>query len=191
MSRRFFGLAISLGAVLGESGCSAYQTYAGPKRPDRIVGLLDVPVAVESVDGEAVADPGARRLAVLPGWHEVRWSFVYPNGFTETRELSFVARQGERYRLGQRFFPDPHPAGALGEVFDVTVDTLLLPLRLLFPQAAPEGPSPGEYYCWIVERRTQRVVAGSAPDVPMPHETITYVPVDTTGGTVTAGAPDE
>ncbi len=189
--RRWALHLVLAGALAGAAGCTTYQTYAGPKQPRHKVAMLDVPGPVTEVDGDPVNDRSARRLTLLPGWHEVEWTFDYPNGHRAGQKISFVAQAGNRYRLGQRFFPAPHPGGPVGAIVEIVFDAAFLPIKLLLEEPPADAPPPGDYYCWIVERGTEQVVAGMAPDVPMAHAEITYVPVgeDIDSG-LTAGAPE-
>ena len=129
------------------------------------------------VDGEVTAS-NVYKVELAPGAHELQWSYRYPNGCVEAMVLDFEAAAGQRYRLGQRFFPQPHPDGPIGAIVVFTVETALIPIKRLVPPEMSEGPPEGEYYSWVVATRSGRVVGGLAPDVPMEHPPITYVPLD-------------
>jgi hypothetical protein len=92
------------------------------------------------------------------------------------KSLAFEAAAGQRYRLGERFFAEPHPAGPIGAVIDVAVETALTPIKVFVPSEPPVGPPEGEYYNWIIEAKTGYTVAGLPPDVPLNHAPVTYVP---------------
>ncbi len=159
-------------------GCAVYQAYPGNARPRAEVAVLFVPWTSMTVDGEPVIAKDVSRIELLPGSHVIEWVFVYPNDFKENKRLEFVVEAGRRYRLGQRFFAAGGLGGAVGAVADLALDTALLPLKLLIGSEEPAAASEGEYYTWILERQTRHVVAGTAPDVPQVHQTITYVPAD-------------
>ena len=92
--------------------------------------------------------------------------------------MAFEAAAGQRYRLGERFFAEPHPAGPIGAVFDFALETALIPVKVLVPSEPPVGPPEGEYYSWIVHAGTGHAIAGLAPDVPLDHAPVTYVPAN-------------
>ena len=157
-------------------GCAAYQAYPGNARPRAEVAVLLVPGTSMTVDGEPVSETNVIRIEMLPGPHVIEWVFVYPNDFKETKRIEFVAEAGQRYRLGQRFFTAAGLGGAVGAVADLALDTALVPLKLLLEAEEPAAAPEGEYYTWILEQQTRHLVAGTAPDVPQVHQTITYVP---------------
>lgn len=175
--RNAIGIALLVSVVLAGGGCATYQAYAGKKRPRSEVAIVAVPWTTIVVDGEAVPKQNVSKITLLPGRHVIEWDWVYPNNYPQTNKLSFDAEPGQSYHLGQRFFAAPHPGGPIGAVVDLAVDTAMTPITLLFPPEAPTDPPAGEYYMWIVHREAQRVVAGLAPDVPLAHAPITYVPV--------------
>ncbi len=159
-------------------GCGTYQAYPGKKRPREDVARLDVWATGLSIDGQQLDQKDARKIALLPGRHELHWKHEYSNKYLEQKTLSFVAEAGRHYRLGERFFAEPNPAGPLGDVFDLAVDAALTPITMVLPLEPPSGPPPGQYYAWILDIQSQQIVAGLAPDVPMDHAPITYVPLD-------------
>ncbi len=159
-------------------GCAVYRAYPGNARPRAEVAVLFVPWTSMTVDGEPVITNNVNRIELLPGSHVIEWLFVYPNDFTESKQLEFVAEAGKRYRLGQRFFTAGGLGGAVGAVADLALDTALVPLKLVFGSEEPAAAPEGEYYTWILERETRYVVAGMAPNVPQVHQTITYVPTE-------------
>ena len=63
-------------------------------------------------------------------------------------------------------------------VFSFAIEVTVLPLILLFPPEAPNEAPLGDYYMWIVDRETDHILAGMAPDVAPSMSTITYVPLD-------------
>ncbi len=136
-----------------------------------------VPVDGRHVDGE-VTPNNVNKVELVPGVSEFRWNFRYPNGYVETMALSFEAAAGRRYRLGQRFFPQPHSDGPIGAIVEFTVETALIPINVFLPPETPVGPPEGEYYSWVVDPASGRVVGGLAPDVPLEHPPMTYVPLD-------------
>lgn len=162
-------ITIMLCGVACVAACATaptYQTYTGPTRaPDR-VATLHVPGPVVAVDGVPVEDPDARSLAVLPGWHELEWVYVYPNGFSERKRISFVAVAPGVYRLAERFAPAPHPAGILGEIVEFALGAAIFPVAVLSEKEEAVAPPEGEYSSWIVDGESQRVVAGVAPHGP-------------------------
>lgn len=176
--KRMIPMALSAGLVAIVAGCATYQAYPGKRRGHEGVALLSVPGPLLRVDGELVARADARRVELLPGAHVIEWVFVYPNHYREKRSLEFDAVAGRRYRLGQRFFPEPDPAGPIGAVLNLVTDVALAPFEALVPPEPPAYPPAGEYTMWITEHPSQRVVAGLAPDVPRGHEAITYVPIE-------------
>ena len=160
-------------------GCATYRAYPGKKRPRAEVAVLSVPMLTSfTVDEKQVPEQSISRIELLPGRHVIEWDFAYPNRFQASQRLSFAVCAGERYRLGQRFFAAPHPAGPIGALLELGLDTALLPVTLLLPLDAPTEPPEGEYYCWMVQLPSQRLVAGTAPDVPMTHTAITFVPME-------------
>ena len=173
---RILPVILVLSAVLLAGGCATYRAYPGPKRPHDEVAVLTVPPTVTSVDGEPMLKDSVGTIELLPGRHAIEWEFIYPNSFRETQRLTFEAKAGERYRLGQRFFPPPHPAGPIGEVFDFVIGTALIPLEIVFPSEPPTEAPDGAYYRWIIHHRSERVIAGLAPDVPQGDCVITFVP---------------
>ncbi|MHC5024293.1 MAG: hypothetical protein ACYTGG_10360 [Planctomycetota bacterium] len=142
------------------------------------VAVLNVPRSTFSLDGEAIEPRNVHAIAMLPGWHRVEWEYRFPNGFQQMQAVEFRAEAGERYRLGQRFFAEPHPDGALGEIPGFTIAVLTLPIAVFIPADTPAAPPPGEYYYWIVHVESERVVAGWAPEVGSSHQVITHVPVN-------------
>ncbi len=175
---RAAGIGLLMSVILLGGGCATYRAYPGPKRPRSDVAVLVVPWTHIAVDGESIPKKDVRQIELLPGWHEIEWEFTYPNRYQETRALSFAAEPGQSYRLGQRFFPAPHPGGPIGAIVDLTVDTALAPITLLLAPEDPTEPPDGEYFMWIVHRESQQVMAGLAPDVPLAHAPISYVPLE-------------
>ena len=175
---RMIRMALSVGLVAIVAGCATYQAYPGKRRGREGVAVLSVPGPLLRVDGELVAGADARKVELLPGAHVIEWVFVYPNHYRENKSLEFDAVAGRRYRLGQRFFPEPDPAGPIGAVLNLVTDVALAPFEALAPPESPAYPPAGEYTMWITEHPSQRVVAGLAPDVPRGHEAITYVPIE-------------
>ena len=172
------GIAMLLVIMLA-GGCATYRAYPGKKRPKAEVAVLSVPTLTQYVvDGEPAPAQSVSKIELLPGRHEVEWTFTYPNDYREPQQVSFRAEAGQRYRLGQRFFPAPHPGGPLVAVLELGLNTALIPFKLLLPLEAPTEPPEGEYYRWVVEVPSQRLMAGMAPDVPLGHATITYVPIE-------------
>ncbi len=167
--------AFLLATLVFAAGCATYQAYPGKRRPRDEVAMLRAPAAGLTIDGQAIAKSGV--IELLPGLHSVEWVFVYPNQFRESMMLSFEAEAGQRYKLGERFFPEPNPAGPVGEAVDLALKVTLAPVGLLFPPPVPTGPPPGDYYMWIVEEGSRLAVAGMAPNVPPAHEPVTYVPL--------------
>jgi hypothetical protein len=174
--RTSIGLTLLMCSLLAAAGCATYRAYPGPQRPRDEIALLTVVATDVHVDGEPVSPKDARRIELLPGLHTFQWSYRYPNGYSEAKSLAFEAAAGQRYRLGERFFAEPHPAGPIGAVIDVAVETALTPIKVFVPSEPPVGPPDGEYYSWIIEAKTGYTVAGLAPDVPLDHAPVTYVP---------------
>lgn len=170
------GTALLMTAILAGVGCATYQAYSGKRRPRGEVALLSASAANLIVDGELIDTEDVRWIELLPGQHLLEWVYTHSNNFSEKKALSFDAEAGRRYRLGQRFFPQPHPAGPIGEVIEFAVSTALTPITVFFPSDPPTRPPAGEYYSWILDSRSEQVVAGLAPDVPLSHAPITYVP---------------
>lgn len=178
MQRSRVVILLTLGIWLGLlSGCTTWHAYEGPKRPKLELAFLRVPATPDAVDGMVSPHPHVSTVAFLPGWHRVEWTYTYPNGFRAPQALEFEAEAGTWYHLGQRFFPAPNPLGVLGETLDLAVGTALLPVTLLFPPEADEAPE-GAYYAWITGGEPSQLLAGNAPDMPMAHPPITYVPLD-------------
>ncbi|MCZ6835343.1 MAG: hypothetical protein O7G85_06160, partial [Planctomycetota bacterium] len=100
------------------------------------------------------------------------------NHYTEMKRISVDLEAGKRYHLGQRFFPTPYEGGPFELIFDVVIDTAVLPFMLLFPPEEPEEAPTGEYFSWVRNQRSEKVLAGLPPDVPLAHEAITYVPIE-------------
>ena len=171
---RIVGLLVLLTIV----GCATYRAYSGKKLARAEIAVLEVPLTRIVVDGTTVPMQNVNKIELLPGFHRIEWDFSYPNRYRERMELSFQAEAGGRYRLGEKFFAAPHPGGPLGAFLEVLGDTALLPISLFVPGEDPTGPPEGDYYLWIVDRESQQVLAGLAPDVPEAHSTITFVPVE-------------
>ncbi|MHC5028095.1 MAG: hypothetical protein ACYTGR_15185 [Planctomycetota bacterium] len=165
---------VALLPLLG--GCSTYRAYDGPARPASEVARLDLPAGQYALDGTVLPEGNVNCIEMLPGWHDLEWTYTYPNRFEEEMAMTFHVGGGGHYRLGERFFPAPHWAGPVGAAVEGIVGTALLPITLMFP--IPAAPPVGEHYAWIVDRGTDQLIAGSAPDVPAVHEAITFVPVD-------------
>ncbi len=154
------------------------RAYPGPKRPASEVATLAVPSStILVVDDQVFEGDRVSRVELTPGSHVIEWEFVYPNRFAEVKRLRFVAEPGSEYELDQRFFPVPYDEGPLELVFDLALDATIMPLAWIFPpEAAPDAPE-GEYFMWIVDRRSNDLAAGLPPDVPQAPATISYVPV--------------
>ncbi|MBT8484981.1 MAG: hypothetical protein HKO59_03395 [Phycisphaerales bacterium] len=166
--------------LLSVAGCSTYRAYPGPRLPATEVALLEVPVHPRAIDGTTLPRRGdVARVELLPGAHEVEWRFVYPNAFVQDQRLSFYAEAGGRYRLGERFFADPHAGGPIGALLDVAIDASLAPVRLLIGSEPPGEPTPGEYFCWVIDTDSQAILAGVPPNVPAAHSPIGFLPVQT------------
>ena len=177
--KRLSALVAVWGLFLAGSGCATWRAYPGPKRPSSEIAVITVSSAQTIVvDDVPVEKSGVSRIELLPGPHEIAWTFVYPNRYEARQALEFHARAAERYRLGQRFFPAPHPGGFLGAVLDAAADAALSPIRIVFPPEPGEAPPDGEYYRWIVHVESGRPEAGLPPDVPHPHAPLTSVPSD-------------
>ena len=174
--RKSIGFILMCG-LLAVTGCATYRTYPGPRRPSMEIAVLMISVDELQVDG-AVTPENVHKVELSPGTHEFQWSYRHSNGYVEAVELSFEAVAGRRYRLGQRFFAQPHPDGPIGAVLDFTVETVLGPLKVFLPAETPAGPPDGEYYSWVVDPASGLVVGGLAPDVPLAHAPMTYVPED-------------
>ena len=127
---------------------------------------------------EAVTPESAHRIELLPGPHSLEWTYRYPNGYGQEQSLVFKASAGQQYRLGQRFFARPHPGGPVGAIVDLALSVAVSPITVFLPQETPDEPPEGEYYSWVLERATGQTVAGRAPDVPLDHAPVTYVPLD-------------
>jgi hypothetical protein len=175
--RSCVGIVLLACGVLSASGCATYRAYPGPRRATAEIAVVMVSVDGLRVDGEVTAS-NVNKVELAPGAHELQWSYRYSNGYVEAMVLDFAAVAGQRYRLGQRFFAQPHPDGPIGAIVEFTVETTLIPIKMFVPPEAPEGPPEGEYYSWVVATRSGRVVGGLAPDVPMEHPPITFVPLD-------------
>ena len=178
--RSSIGFVLLVCGLLSASGCATYRAYPGPKRPSTEIAVLMISVDGLHVDGEPVSPTNVHKVELPPGAHELEWTYRYSNGYVEAMELDFEAVAGQRYRLGQRFFARPHPDGPIGAIAEFTVETALLPIKMFISPEVPEGPPDGDYYSWVVATGSGRVVGGLAPDVPMEHPPITYVPVDQT-----------
>jgi hypothetical protein len=171
-----------LAGALALGGCARWQAYDGPRQPKAEVALLEIDLGDTAggrltVDGAAARRGDVRRIELLPGCHAITWTVVYPNLHRATSSIELDAEAGHRYRLGQRFFPAPHPAGPVGAAIETILDVALLPFSVLDPGAAERGePPPGASFRWITdESRGGRVVAGDAPDVPLGHVEITFI----------------
>jgi hypothetical protein len=160
------------------AGCATYRAYPGARLPREEIAILSVPPTVMSVDGEAIRKDNVGTIELLPGWHSIKWEFTYPNGFRTTESLSFEAEAGERYRLGERFFPPPNPLGPVGDLLGFVIDVAWMPLDILLPFEPPAEAPDGSYYSWITHCPSQTVVAGLAPAVPQGDCVITFVPLD-------------
>ncbi len=176
--RSSIGFVLLVCGLPTASGCATYRAYTGPRRPGPEVAVVMISVDGLHIDGEPVTPGNVYKVELLPGAHELQWSYRYPNGYVEAMALGFVAAAGQRYRLGQRFFPQPHPDGPIAAILDLAVETALIPIKVLLPPETPDGPPEGEYYSWVVDPASGRVVGGLAPDVPLEHPPITYVPAD-------------
>ncbi len=176
--KRRINVILLVTAILAGTGCATYQAYPGKKRPRSELALLTLSVEDPVIDGHAIDRKDVYRIELLPGRHVLDWSFTYANGYQEQRSLTFDVEAGHRYRLGQRFFPEPNPAGPLGDVFDLAVEFMLIPIKAAFPQEASSEPPAGEYHVWIIDSRSERIVAGMAPNVPLDHAPVTYVPLE-------------
>jgi len=168
----------ALSALLLLAACATYQAYPGQKRPRCEIAVLSLPSThmCPALDGEAIKPQNVTAIEFLPGWHTIEWEFIYPNGFTHPRQLVFEARAGQRYRLGQRFFPTPNPLSLIGDAINLGLDTATRPLEIFLPPETPTEPPEGAYYSWIVHEPSRRIVAGLAPDVPLGHVPIVFVP---------------
>ena len=175
--RNCVGIVLMACGVMTASGCATYRAYPGPRRPTAQIAVVMVSVDGLHVDGDETAS-NVNKVELAPGAHELQWSYRYPNGYVEAMVLDFEALAGQRYRLGQRFFAQPHPDGPIGAIVEFTVETALIPIKVFVPREVPEGPPEGEYYSWVVATRSGRVVGGLAPDVPPVHPPITYVPAN-------------
>ena len=142
------------------------------------MATLAVPASsILVVDDQVLDGDNISRVELTPGSHVIEWEYIYPNRFAEVKRLKFDAEADHHYLLDQRFFPAPEDQGTLANVFDFAVDASITPLAWLFPpQASPDAPQ-GEYYMWIVDRRSNNVAAGLPPDVPQEPNAISYVPV--------------
>ncbi len=179
MSRLIAINMILISILFLQSGCAAYRTYPGEKLPKSEVALLNVPWANIVVDGSPIPDKYVSNLELLPGKHVIEWEYVHTNDFRTLNKLEFVTKANHRYQLSQRFFSANGLDGVVGLVADLALDTALLPLKLLIDEKeATEAPK-GEYYMWISERGTQRIVAGMAPNIVQAHQEITFVPIET------------
>ncbi len=186
MKRAAIIITSTLALLLPIGGCTRWHAYEGPRRPRAEVALLEIfdidPGAGPlSVDGAAPPRDDVRRIELLPGRHDITWTFVYPNRHRSAQALCFEAAAGRRYRLGQRFFPAPDPGGPIVAAFGTIIDTALLPLAILDVFATDPGePPPGAYFAWIADVQgggaAGAVVAGDAPDVPLGHAEITFLP---------------
>ncbi len=176
--RSWIGFVLLVCGLLTASGCATYRAYPGPRRPATEIAVLMISVDGLHIDGEPVSPTNVHKVELPPGAHELQWSYRYPNGYVEAMVLGFEAAAGRRYRLGQRFFPQPHPDGPIGAIVDFAVGTALIPIKVLLPPETPDGPPEGEYYSWVVDPASGLVVGGLAPDVPLEHPPMTYVPVD-------------
>ena len=175
---RTAALMLLLSITLLAAGCATYCAYPGARLPREQIAILSVPPTIVSVDGETLRKDSVGTIELLPGWHSIEWAFTYPNGFRTTQSLSFEAEAGERYRLGERFFPAPNPLGPVGDVLDFALDVAWTPLGFILPSDPPTGAPEGSYYNWITHSPSQTVVAGLAPDVPQGDCVITFVPPD-------------
>lgn len=172
------GCALLLAAALC-GGCTTYRAYPGKRQPRDEIAMLVVPFTIRAVDEQPVRTGNVNAIELLPGNHVIEWDFVYPNRFRERQRLSFRVEGGRKYRLGERFFPPPNPAGLVGAVIGFAIDTAFLPLTILFPPEEPLEPPVGEYYAWIVESGPHPVVIAGVPaDLPLAHAPLSYVPLD-------------
>ncbi len=177
--RRLIALGMILTSILFfQGGCAVYRTYPGEKLPKSEVALLSVPWTNIVVDGSPILEKYVSKIELLPGSHVIEWEYVHINDFRELKQLEFVVEANQRYQLGQRFFPAHGLDGVIGLVADLAVDTALVPLRLLFEEDEPIEAPKGEYYKWITEQRTKRIIAGMAPNTVQAHQEITYVPIE-------------
>ncbi len=151
--RSWIGFVLLVCGLLSASGCATYRAYPGPRRPSTEIAVVMISVDGLHVDGEPVSPTNVHKVELPPGAHELQWSYRYQNGYVETTALGFEAAAGKHYRLGQRFFPQPHPDGPIGTIVDVAVGTALLPIRMIVPPETQEGPPEGEYYSWVVANR--------------------------------------
>ena len=174
--KRRINVVLLATALLAGAGCATYQAYPGKKRPRAELALLTLSVENPVIDRRVIERKDVYRIELLPGRHVLDWSFTYANGYQEQRSLTFEVEAGRRYRFGQRFFPEPNPAGPLGDVVDLAAGFMLIPIKVAFPQEAASEPPAGEYHVWIIDSRSERIVAGLAPDIPLDHAPVTYVP---------------
>ncbi len=173
--KRRINMVLLVTALLAGTGCATYQAYPGKKLSRAELAMLTLSVEHPVIDGLVIGRKDVYRIELLPGRHVLDWSFIYANGYREQQSLTFEVEAGHRYRLGQRFFPDPNPAGPLGDVVDLAVEVVLMPIKIAVPQEASSEPPAGEYHLWIMDSRSGRVVAGMAPNVPLDHAPVTYV----------------
>ncbi len=126
--RSSMGFVLLVCGFLTASGCSTYRSYPGPKRPSTEIAVVMISVDGLHVDGKRVTATNVYKVELSPGAHELLWSYRYPNGYIAAMVLDFEAVAGDRYRLGQRFFPQPHPDGPMGAILDFAVGAALLPI---------------------------------------------------------------
>lgn len=174
---------ITLGMILSsllffQGGCAVYRAYPGEKLPKTQVALLSVPWTDIVVDGSPIKDKYVSKIELLPGSHIIQWEYVHFNEVRELKQLEFFVEANHSYKLGQRFFPANGLDGVIGLVADLAIDTALAPLKLFIEDNEPTEAPKGEFYIWINELRTNRIVAGIAPDIVQVHQEITYVPID-------------
>jgi len=179
MSRLIALIIILISLLFLQGGCAVYRTYPGEKMPKSEVALLNVPWTSIIIDGSSIPNKYAGNIELLPGSHVIQWDYVHTNDYRELKQLKFAVQANCQYKLRQRFFPEFGLGGAIGLVADLAVDTALLPLKLLIEEKEPTEAPKGEYYMWITELGSQRIVAGMAPSTVQAHQEITYVPIDT------------
>lgn len=161
------------------TGCSTYRAYQGPRRPIAETARLTVPTTERLiVDHTLVTKENVGQIEMLPGEHIIEWKFVYPNRYCEMKRLNVTLEAGREYNLGQKFFPAPFEGDPLEAVFSFAIEATVLPLMLLFPPETPNQAPLGDYYMWIVDRETDHIQSGMAPEVAPSLSAITFVPLD-------------